>query len=204
SRYYDPQVGRFLNADGLVSTGQGLLGSNMFAYCLNNPVKNVDHMGAAAKHILQRLTGEGMVYEEYESLLREYNNLILSEHRKRGTTNKANREKHQRGQSRKLKDNGGEKKDSRMHPNPNKRKPLKQSAEIEYDNYVYDKQTNNELSNFNIPMKQEVSLLDKIGASIMLVGSLGVVVYVVANDSTGIGVADDGCLAFLIPFIQKT
>ena len=45
SRYYDPQVGRFLNADGFVSTGQGLLGSNMFAYCGNNPVIRVDYCG---------------------------------------------------------------------------------------------------------------------------------------------------------------
>ena len=45
SRYYDPQVGRFLNADGLVSTGQGLLGSNMFAYCGNNPTMFVDPWG---------------------------------------------------------------------------------------------------------------------------------------------------------------
>ena len=32
SRYYDPAIGRFLNADAFVSTGQGLLGNNMFAY----------------------------------------------------------------------------------------------------------------------------------------------------------------------------
>ena len=35
SRYYDPEVGRFINADGLASTGQGILGCNMFAYCGN-------------------------------------------------------------------------------------------------------------------------------------------------------------------------
>ena len=45
SRYYDPRVGRFLNADGLISTGQGLLGNNMFAYCGNNPVNYVDPTG---------------------------------------------------------------------------------------------------------------------------------------------------------------
>lgn len=38
SRYYDPEVGRFLNADALVSTGQGLLGNNMFDRC-NAPLK---------------------------------------------------------------------------------------------------------------------------------------------------------------------
>ena len=45
SRYYDPEVGRFLNADALVSTGQGTLGNNMFAYCLNNPVIRKDSSG---------------------------------------------------------------------------------------------------------------------------------------------------------------
>ena len=46
SRYYDPQVGRFLNADALVSTGQGILGNNMFAYCNNNPVNYTDFKGS--------------------------------------------------------------------------------------------------------------------------------------------------------------
>ena len=45
SRYYDPQIGRFINADSLVSTGQGVLGNNMFAYCNNNPVNYADPSG---------------------------------------------------------------------------------------------------------------------------------------------------------------
>jgi len=49
SRYYDPQVGRFINADSYVSTGQGLLGNNMFAYCLNNPIAYSDDLGIAAR-----------------------------------------------------------------------------------------------------------------------------------------------------------
>ena len=49
SRYYDPVVGRFINADGLVSTGQGVLGQNMFAYCLNNPVNMCDPTGTMSK-----------------------------------------------------------------------------------------------------------------------------------------------------------
>ena len=45
SRYYDPSIGRFINADSYASTGQGVLGHNMFAYCLNNPVIYSDNCG---------------------------------------------------------------------------------------------------------------------------------------------------------------
>ena len=45
SRYYNPEWGRFLNADALVSTGQGLLSYNVFIYCLNNPASNKDDNG---------------------------------------------------------------------------------------------------------------------------------------------------------------
>ena len=45
SRYYNPELGRFLNADAFASTGQGILGSNMFAYCLNNPINRIDACG---------------------------------------------------------------------------------------------------------------------------------------------------------------
>ena len=47
SRYYDPELGRFINADNYPSTGQGLLGNNMFAYCNNNPVIHYDSCGTA-------------------------------------------------------------------------------------------------------------------------------------------------------------
>ncbi len=48
SRYYDPSIGRFINADSFASTGQGFIGYNMFAYCTNNPVMFSDHSGFAA------------------------------------------------------------------------------------------------------------------------------------------------------------
>ena len=49
SRYYNPALGRFLSADTFVSTGQGILGNNMFAYCLNNPVRFIDESGCLPK-----------------------------------------------------------------------------------------------------------------------------------------------------------
>ena len=45
SRYYDPSVGRFLNADGYVNANGDILGFNMFAYCGNNPVMFKDPSG---------------------------------------------------------------------------------------------------------------------------------------------------------------
>ena len=36
---------RFINADELTTTGQGLLGNNMFAYCRNNPIIRKDASG---------------------------------------------------------------------------------------------------------------------------------------------------------------
>ena len=45
SRYYDPTNHRFINADVYASTGQGFVGTNMFAYCCNNPVNREDLTG---------------------------------------------------------------------------------------------------------------------------------------------------------------
>ena len=45
SRYYDPTICRFINADSYASTGQSHLGYNTFAYCGNNPVNRTDADG---------------------------------------------------------------------------------------------------------------------------------------------------------------
>lgn len=45
SRYYAPEWGRFINADSLINSGLGVLGINLFTYCLNNPVISEDYNG---------------------------------------------------------------------------------------------------------------------------------------------------------------
>lgn len=45
SRYYNPQWGRFLNADGYVNANGDLMGYNMYAYCSNNPINFTDPFG---------------------------------------------------------------------------------------------------------------------------------------------------------------
>ena len=49
SRYYDPVVGRFINADSYLVNS--LLGYNLFAYCENNPVNKVDPTGHFADYV---------------------------------------------------------------------------------------------------------------------------------------------------------
>ena len=49
ARYYDPNTGRFISPDPkYISTGQGLIGNNMYAYCLNNPIMFLDIAGTDA------------------------------------------------------------------------------------------------------------------------------------------------------------
>ena len=52
SRYYDPTICRFINADGYASTGQGIVGHNMFAYCGNCPSLRIDDRGNSWTSVL--------------------------------------------------------------------------------------------------------------------------------------------------------
>ena len=59
SRYYDPQVGRFLNADAVDFLGVTgtLLSYNLFAYCENNPIKHSDFNGTIASNVIGAIIG---------------------------------------------------------------------------------------------------------------------------------------------------
>ena len=46
TRYYNPEWGRFLNADGQLNTG--FLGYNLFAYAWNNPIMFIDPSGTCS------------------------------------------------------------------------------------------------------------------------------------------------------------
>ena len=67
SRYYDPEVGRFLNADAFASTGQGFLGNNMFAYCNNNSVSFSDSTGSRC--VAANPLAGGSVYNQADAII---------------------------------------------------------------------------------------------------------------------------------------
>ena len=49
-------MGRYINADVTVDTGQGFIGCNMFAYCINNPTNHYDPEGTDAVWIQENNT----------------------------------------------------------------------------------------------------------------------------------------------------
>ena len=56
SRYYSPELCRFLNADSVLGANQDMLSYNLFSYCSNNPVRYSDYTGenaVAAAQILK-------------------------------------------------------------------------------------------------------------------------------------------------------
>ena len=58
SRYYDPAIGRFINADTYTTTdADGLLSTNMFAYCENNPISRNDESGEFWNTVIGAVAG---------------------------------------------------------------------------------------------------------------------------------------------------
>ena len=59
SRYYNPEWGRFINADdvALLSMNNIILSCNLFSYCVNNPIMMVDTTGYWARAVIAGVSG---------------------------------------------------------------------------------------------------------------------------------------------------
>ncbi len=63
SRYYDPEIGRFINADdisNLDTTKDVINGLNLYCYCLNNPTNTSDDNGDLPKWLKWLFLGIGI------------------------------------------------------------------------------------------------------------------------------------------------
>ena len=65
SRYYDPEIGRWINADSQLNTSLGILGLNQFSYCLNSPVNMVDYGGNKPGDLFDTMDEAARDFAEY-------------------------------------------------------------------------------------------------------------------------------------------
>jgi len=72
SRYYSPEWGRFINADGYVQTPTGVLGTNMFAYCNNNPVLRYDPTGRWSESVHKNITNYHSLNSLITNIIKKY------------------------------------------------------------------------------------------------------------------------------------
>ena len=54
-------MGRFISADNFASTGQGVVGHNMFAYCNNSPVAYIDASGDLPQAVTDKLLHDAVL-----------------------------------------------------------------------------------------------------------------------------------------------
>lgn len=54
SRYYDPNIGRFLNIDGAMGCNSDMSAYNLYSYCGNNPVVRYDAGGMFWKELIDK------------------------------------------------------------------------------------------------------------------------------------------------------
>ena len=176
SRYYDPAVKRFINADALLGANKDILGNNVFAYCSNDPINYKDETGCGKilNKIKNRVTQFIEKVKKKAEKLR--NNVVgATEHKKKGTTNPANKGKHEKGKARKNRDNRNEKGDARRKDRSNKRR---RNDEVNTDiDIVLDKEIEYEV----ITVTATTSLF-----------------FILADDITGIGGVDDIAIIPLI------
>ena len=149
SRYYDPEVGRFVNADIFVSTGQSFTGNNMFAYCGNNPVNHIDGSGTIPISI-----------EKYQLAKKEKPNMTPNPNKRHGSERRQPTNQRER--------NVG-------HPNGEEHSRVPKG-------------------NGRNKRKMGITQTDSAGNLIILAAATVAIVWIVANDATGVGAADDGAL----------
>ena len=187
SRYYDPVTGRFLNADSLVDTSD-VLGFNMYAYCGNNPVNYIDptgHLAKSVKSFFKKIWNKicsfvrkaqdnvsygGIDYDAYEE---QYDNTPRYDRSVNGDRQKSARKQINDAWG---KDKAGREKNSKEH-------------------HKYKKKTGRG-GNDNLPYSDllEGDYVEEVA----MLGSGAVAVWILLNDSTGIGVLDDVALGPVI------
>ena len=71
SRYYDPAISRFINADSYASSDRSFIGCNMYTYCYNNPIVWGDFNGEEPMSVTSAFPDGEVAMGQFEMLYYE-------------------------------------------------------------------------------------------------------------------------------------
>ena len=188
SRYYDPETGRFINPDGVIAKGSSPLLYNLFIYCKNNPVMLSDpngHSPVPASVYFAGMSGYSM--GEYLRVEREYNQyLAQSENRRPNTGEPGSTYKAPNGDTRTY---GPNRRPSLDYDHDDHGQPNKHPHD-ENGGHYHDWDWTKDPPRQPARTFSWEPVLGGVLATACVIGAI----VVVADDITGIGIADNGLL----------
>ena len=192
SRYYDFANYRFINADGQLS--DGFIGTNLFAYCMNNPVNMSDHTGHwpqwlknAASTVVNAVKKAGtVVVNTVKSVVSSVTNIVKA-------SSNSLPPKGEPGSSKTLPNPDGTPKQKRWYGpdgNPERDRDYNHPGNMPFPHDHRWK--NGERGKDHLPPdpSYKMNWEPVIGVGLVTVCVVGIIA-VAADDATGIGVADD-------------
>lgn len=185
SRYYNPEWGRFINADALGGSIGELLSHNMFAYCKNNSVNMIDKSGFRPVYTMSEET-TGMRQASFAAMKRAVSNKLPT----KGEPN--SKVKTPNGLTEREYDENGRAKRDTDYGHPDNHPELESPH---YHDWKWDGDKPSRREPYNI-------VTTVLGVGLLCACVVGVVA-VGADDAIGIGVADDFLLAPLVGGIGK-
>ena len=74
NRYYNPLWGRFINVDNIINSNNDILSHNLYLYCSNNPVSNMDKNGLGLLSIIVKTVKcVFTIYKKVKSAIQKIN-----------------------------------------------------------------------------------------------------------------------------------
>ena len=195
SRYYNPEVGRWINADdAIVGVGGDIRGYNLFAYCMNDPVNMSDHTGhwpqwiknAASAVVNAVKKAVTVVANTVKSAVSSASNILKA-------SSNSLPKKGEPGSSQTLPNPDGTPKQKRWYGpdgNPERDRDYNHPGNMPFPHDHEWK--NGERGKEHLPPdpSYKMSWEPVIGAGLVVICTVGIIA-VAADDLTGVGVADD-------------
>ena len=195
SRFYDPEIGRWINADDAIAgVGGDICGYNLFAYCMNNPVNMSDHTGhwpqwiknAASAVVNAVKKAVTVVANTVKSAVSSASNILKA-------SSNSLPKKGEPGSSQTLPNPDGTPKQKRWYGpdgNPERDRDYNHPGNMPFPHDHEWK--NGERGKEHLPPdpSYKMSWEPVIGAGLVVICTVGIIA-VAADDLTGVGVADD-------------